>query len=87
MRCTIVRILENESMLSRQKFTEIIGNNIKRERVQRGLTQDELAAQCGFYRTYINLVETAKRSPSSYSLYRIAKALKVEVDKLYPATV
>ncbi|MCL4367340.1 helix-turn-helix domain-containing protein [Patescibacteria group bacterium] len=74
-------------MLSKQKFTEIIGNNLRKIRQEKGVTQDELAAKCGFYRTYINLVETAKRTPSSYSLYRIAFALKVEVDRIYPSTV
>ncbi len=74
-------------MLSRAKYTEIVGNNIREARKKQGLSQDELAAKCGFYRTYINLVETAKRSPSGYSIYRIAKALGVQVDELYPTTV
>ncbi len=74
-------------MLSKAKFTEIIGQNIKRERTKQRLTQDELSFRCGFYRTSINLLETAKRTPSSYSLFKIAKALKVEVDNLYPKTV
>jgi transcriptional regulator with XRE-family HTH domain len=74
-------------MLSKYKFTEIIGNNIKKIRQEKGWTQDKLSEECGFYRTYINLVETAKRTPSSYTLYRIAKALKVKVDDLYPSTV
>lgn len=74
-------------MLSKKRFTEILGSNIKKERVKRGLTQDELAHKCGFYRTYINLVETAKRTPSSYNLFRIAVALNVKVDNLYPTSV
>ncbi len=74
-------------MLSREKFTEILGQNIKKERLKKGLTQDDLAFKCGFYRTYINLLETNKRSPSSYSLYRVAKALGIPVDNLYPKTV
>ncbi len=74
-------------MLSRTKYTEIVGNNIREVRKRKGLSQDELAAKCGFYRTYINLVETAKRSPSGYSLYRIAKGLGVQVDELFPTTV
>lgn len=74
-------------MLSKQKFTEIVGNNIRKIRQQKGISQDELAARCAFYRTYINLVETAKRTPSSYSLYRIAFGLKAKVDNLYPSTV
>lgn len=74
-------------MLSRSKFTQIIGENVRKERLKKKLTQDDLSDKCGFYRTYINLIETAKRSPSSYSLYRIAKALEISVDKLYPQTV
>lgn len=74
-------------MLSKTKFTEIIGNNVRKERLKKGLTQDELAAKCGFYRTTINLIETANRMPSSYTLYRIAKALGTEVRNLYPTTV
>lgn len=79
--------IQNSYMLSKQRFTEIVGNNIREERKKREWSQDQLSAECGFYRTYINLVETAKRTPSSYTLFRIAKALKVPVDDLYPSTV
>ena len=88
MRCTTVGEIKKIShMLSKQKFTEIVGNNIKKIRQKKGWSQDKLSEECGFYRTSINLIETAKRTPSSYTLYRIAKALKVQVDDLYPQTV
>lgn len=88
MRCTVVGVpMRICYMLSKQRFTEIVGNNIKEARKRKGWSQDQLSAECGFYRTYINLVETAKRTPSSYTLFRIAKALKVPVDDLYPSTV
>ena len=74
-------------MLSKTKFQNIIGANIRKIRSDKNLTQDELAHKCGFYRTYINLIETSKRLPSSFSLYRIAFALGVKVDDLYPTTV
>jgi len=74
-------------MLSKKRFTKILGDNIRKSRTKKGLTQDELSHKCGFYRTYISLVETAKRTPSSYSLFRIASALKIKVDDLYPSTV
>lgn len=74
-------------MLSKTKFSEIIGKNIRTKRQERNMTQDELSHKCGFYRTYINMIETSRRTPSSYTLYKIAKALKVEVDELYPTTV
>lgn len=74
-------------MLSKQRFTVILGQNIRRIREDKGMTQDELSFACKFYRTYINLVETAKRTPSSYSLFRIAKGLNVSINELYPKTV
>jgi transcriptional regulator with XRE-family HTH domain len=74
-------------MLSKTKFQNIIGANIRKIRSDKNLTQDELAHNCGFYRTYINLIETSKRLPSSFSLYRIPFALGVKVDDLYPTTV
>jgi transcriptional regulator with XRE-family HTH domain len=72
-------------MLSEAKFKEIIGNNIKRIRLERDISQEKLSEDCGFYRTYINLIETGKRVPTSYNLHRIAKALKVSVADIYPA--
>lgn len=74
-------------MLSKKRFTQIVGDNIRKLRQERGLTQDELSHKCGFYRTYINLLETAKRTPSSYTLFKVAKGLEVEVDDIYPSTV
>lgn len=74
-------------MLSKSKFKEILGKNIARERKRQDLKQDALSVKCGFYRTYINLVEREKRTPSSYTLYKIANTLGIEVDKLYPSTV
>lgn len=74
-------------MLSKSRFTQIVGQNIRKIRLDKGMTQDELSHECGFYRTYINLVETAHRTPSSFTLFKIAKALKVPVDDLYPTTV
>lgn len=74
-------------MLAKSRFTEIVGGNIRKYRKLANLSQDELAAKCGFYRTYINLVETAKRTPSSYTLYRFARALNIDIQNLYPSTV
>jgi len=71
-------------MLSRQRFTQIVGENIRKIRTRKDMSQEGLAAEAKFYRTYINLVETAKRSPSAYNLHRIAKALKVSVTDIYP---
>lgn len=66
---------------------EIVGNNIRDIRKEKKLTLDELSGESGFSRTYINLIENPRITPSSYNLYRIAKALNASVDDLYPTTV
>ena len=73
-------------MLQKGRFAQIIGANIKKVRNEKGVTQEKLAADCGFYRTYINLIETSRRLPSSYTLYKIAHSLNVPVSKFYPKT-
>ena len=46
--------------------------------------QEALAHEAGLYRTYVGHIETGKYSPSAYIVYKIAKALKVNVSELYP---
>lgn len=54
-----------------------VGLNVKRFRVERGLSQEELAFECGLHRTYISGVERGVRNPTIVVLEKIAKALKV----------
>lgn len=68
-------------MLQKKRFGEIVGNNVKKIRLSKGMSQEMLAHECGFYRTYINLVETNRRLPSSFSLYKLAKGLGVSTEE------
>lgn len=73
---------ENRLMLSKASFTEKVGKNIKKIREAKGMSQEDLAHKAGFYRTYIGHLETSTYSPSAYTLYKIASALKVELADL-----
>ena len=70
-------------MLSKDEFTAEVGKKIKKWREKRGVSQEDLADRAGLYRTYVGHLENARYSPSAYVLYRIAKALKVEVEEFY----
>ncbi|HYW04811.1 MAG TPA: helix-turn-helix transcriptional regulator [Gammaproteobacteria bacterium] len=59
-----------------------LGQNIKRERLARGLSQEELAARAGMHRTYVGAVERGERNISVVSLLRLAMALDVRVTNL-----
>jgi transcriptional regulator with XRE-family HTH domain len=55
----------------------IVAKNIKKYRIVRKLTQEQLAELSGLHRTYIGSVERSERNLSLENLERIAKALKV----------
>lgn len=54
-----------------------IGQNIRRIRERKGITQEQLALNAGLNRAYIGYIERAERNPSTDTLVKIARALKV----------
>lgn len=53
----------------------VIGRNVRRLRVAKGLTQEELSNLCDFDQRYISQVETGRRNITVLSLYELAHAL------------
>lgn len=54
-----------------------VGQNLKRFRKERGLSQEELAFECGLHRTYLSGVERGVRNPTVMVLEEIATALGI----------
>jgi len=61
-----------------------LGETINRLRKRKKLTQEQLAENVGITPKYIQYLEKAKRVPSLKLLYKIARALDVEVKDLFP---
>jgi transcriptional regulator with XRE-family HTH domain len=59
-----------------------VGLNVKNMRKELGLSQEDLAFECGLHRTYISGVERGVRNPTIKVLERIAKALKAPSARL-----
>ena len=68
--------------IGRVDVVRLFGDNVKRERLRQGLTQDALAAEAGMSRSYLSDLERGLRNPSVHALGRLAMALKVEPDSL-----
>lgn len=68
-----------------QKDLNIIsfGQRVRQLRQSQNISQEELAQRCGFYRTYIGMVERAERSITLSNVYKIAKGLKVDIKTLF----
>lgn len=59
-----------------------VGLNLKHYREAAGLSQEELAFNCGLHRTYISGVERGIRNPTVLVLQKIADALEIEAWRL-----
>ena len=64
-------------------IVKVFGSNVKKYRIQIGLSQEAFAEKCGLHRTYISAVECYRRSISLENIQRIADALGIETYKLF----
>ncbi|WP_299056457.1 helix-turn-helix transcriptional regulator [uncultured Nocardioides sp.] len=60
------------------ELQRVLGRNVRRVRVERGLSQEALALSLGYHRTYIGGVERGERNLSLRSVERIASQMGVE---------
>ncbi len=60
----------------------VVGQNVRRLRQERGLTQEQLAHEAQLDLTYVGGIERGRRNPSLLVLVRIAEALNSELSAL-----
>lgn len=65
------------------KITEQIGNNIKKIRKQQSRSQEEIAHTARMHLTTYGRLERGESNPPLYTLYKVAKALKVNLKDLF----
>ena len=61
---------------------KIVGQNVRRLRVERRLTQEQLAHDAGIDLTYVGGIERGRRNPSVDVLGRLAASLGVHPREL-----
>lgn len=66
--------------MEKTEFAQIVGNNIKKYRVQNGLTQEDFSELAGISLSFCAAIETARKTPSAYTLRTMADRLHVTVD-------
>ena len=63
--------------MTRDQYNEHLGNALRELRVERSLTQEELAEIADLSRNHISAVERGEKSITVYALYRILKVLGI----------
>ena len=59
-----------------------IGDNLKRQRIRRALTQEELAAKAGLTTASVARIERNETEPRMSTLRKLAKALNIDPTEL-----
>lgn len=47
--------------MQKSPILEVFGRNVRRYRIDRGLSQEQLAEKAGLHRTYIGMIERAEK--------------------------
>jgi len=64
------------------KISKKLGNNLKRIRLAKGMSQGDICRATGMDRGYISRVESGQKNPTISNLEKIANALGVRPDEL-----
>jgi len=70
-------------MSHRHRALDVFGQNIRKLRTEKALSQEALAEKADLDSTYISGIERGVRNPSLLSIVRIAKALGVTSANLF----
>lgn len=62
---------------------QIVAWNLRRLRVAKGISQDELALQADVERAYVGHLERATKNPTVLTLEKLAKALGCEMQEIF----
>ncbi len=66
-----------------EEILKSLGNNIKKLREERGLSQLDLAARCNFEKSNMSRIEAGRSNFTIATLYKIAIAMNIEIKDLF----
>lgn len=73
----------DENKHSEKEYLISLGKRIKGIRLEKKISQTEIAYRCGFDKSNYSTIESGKRNPTIISLLKIAKALDISLIDLF----
>ncbi len=68
--------------MNEKRLQKCFGETLRNLRIQKGLSQEKLAGECGLDRTFISLLERGLRQPTISSLFKISAVLEIKSSAL-----
>lgn len=68
--------------MQKSPILEVFGQNVRRLRVDQGLSQEQLADKAGLHRTYIGMIERAEKNITLLNMEKLSIALSSTISEL-----
>ena len=69
-------------MKEKSKILTKFGERVREVRIEKGLSQEQLAYLADVHRTYIGMIERAEKNITLVNIEKIANALEVKIEDL-----
>ena len=70
-------------MVDKKQVLIDFGKRLKKIRLSKKISQEKLALDIDFHRTYISLIERGERNVTLFSIHRIAEILEVDPSEFF----
>jgi transcriptional regulator with XRE-family HTH domain len=68
--------------MDESELPQRFGSAVRQLRLDRGISQERLAALAGIDRAYMGYLERGQRNPTLVTIHRVAKALELPMSEL-----
>lgn len=83
----LMRIKDVQKIEDRRKeklsFAGQLGKHLRKMRLVRGISQEDLSMDSGYYRTYVGKIEQGRYSPSTHTIWRLAHTLGLSLEEFF----
>lgn len=72
-----------ERKKDKEEFGKYFGAHLRSVREKKGITQEKLSMDAGYYRTYVNKIEKGYYSPSLHTVWRLVRTMGINLSEFF----
>ncbi len=69
--------------MTKEKLKTLIGQNIRKERITRGMSIEELAGVMGLSTSFIGLMERGQRGVTAFNVFKLSEIFGISIEKFF----
>ncbi len=72
-----------ERKKDKEEFGKYFGTHLRSVREEKGIPQEKLSMDAGYYRTYVNKIEQGYYSPSLHTVWRLVRTMGMSLSEFF----